>query len=453
MATKRMPTHHLKTQLKAIDPRKSPLAVLDIGSDKIACLLAAPTMDGELQLRGYAYHASAGIKGGNIVDIDAVCRVIRQAIQGTEHMAGMPVERLLVNLSAGQPSSYHITAETQLAGRAVTDSDLQRALIEARRALPDPSQILAHALPIGYALDNDHSITDPRGLVGDKLAITTHLIAAATGPVKTLLGVLTDCQIEARALVLSSYASGLGVLTPDEMDLGATVIDMGAGMTGFAMFEGGRFIFADRVNLGGGHVTSDLARGLGTPLGHAERLKCLHGQAMASHLDEHDLITVPQLGEDGGTSKRFDHGFDDDDNAQGQGIYQPKARNGQQIPKAFLARIIRPRIEETFELLAQKIAAAPRPPFLAGNAAERFVLTGGASQLPGVRELAQQILGRPVRYGAPRPLPGMEEFSNLPAFATALGLVGFTRQPMFADKGGSGASLTTRLKHWIKQHV
>lgn len=439
--------------LKPIDPRKSPLAVLDIGSSKIACLLAAPSMDGELQLRGYAYHASQGIKGGNIVDIDAACRSIRQAIQGTEHMAGMPVERLLVNLSAGQPSSYHVTAEITLGGRATTDADLQRALIEARKSLPDNSQILAHALPISYALDDDRSIDDPRGLVGDKLSITTHLVAAGTGPVRTLLGVLTDCEVEARALVLGSYASGLAVLTPDEMALGATVIDMGGGMTSFAMFQAGRFTFADRVGIGGQHVTSDLARGLGTPLGHAERLKCLYGQAMASHLDERDLVTVPQLG-------------DGESVEQGPGVgtrmslhvgNRGDRDHDQQVPKAYLARIIRPRLEETFELLAQKIAAAPPAPFVSGgNASERFVLTGGASQLPGVRELAQHILGRPVRYGVPRPLPGMEEFSNLPAFATALGLVSFTRQPSFAGNGephGGNGSTFSRLLDWAKRHL
>lgn len=424
--------------MKAIDPRKTPLAVLDIGSSKVACLLAAPTVDGELQLRGYSYHAAQGIKSGNIVDIDAACKVIRQAIQGTEHMAGMPIERLLVNLSAGQPSSYHVTAEIALGGRGVTDSDLQRALIEARKSLPDNGQILAHALPIGYALDNDHNIADPRGLVGDTLSIITHLVAASTGPVRTLLSVLTDCHVEARALVLGSYASGLSVLTADEMALGATVIDMGGGMTSYSMFADSRFIFADRVAIGGSHVTSDLARGLGTPVGHAERLKCLYGQAMASHLDERDLISVPQLG-DGEIvgSSRGDRGED------------------QQVPKAYLARIIRPRLEETFELLAQKIAAAPQANFINGNAADRFVLTGGGSQLPGVRELAQHILGRPVRYGSPRPLPGMEDFSNLPAFATALGLIAFTRQPSFANVQdvNDGEGVGARVMNWIKRHV
>lgn len=426
--------------LKSMDSRKTPLAVLDIGSSKVACLLVAPTIDGELSLRGYSYHASQGIKSGNIVDIEAACKVIRQAIQGAEHMAGVGVERLLVNLSAGQPSSYHVTAEISLGGRGVNDSDLQRALIEARKSLPDSGQILAHALPIGYALDEDRNITDPRGLVGDTLSITTHLVAAATGPVRTLLSVLTDCHVEARALVLGSYASGLAVLTPDEMALGATVIDMGGGMTSYSMFADGRFIFADRVALGGQHVTSDLARGLGTPLGHAERLKCLHGQAMASHLDERDLVSVPQLG-DGETPGSRSHSGDRDQD--------------QQIPKAYLARIIRPRLEETFELLAQKIAATPQASFINGNAAERFVLTGGASQLPGVRELAQHILGRPVRYGVPRPLPGMEDFANLPAFSTALGLIAFTRLPSFAAAADRNPeeSVLSRALNWIKRHV
>ena len=231
-----------------------------------------------------------------------------------------------------------------------------------------------------------------------------------------------------------------------EEELGATVIDMGGGLTAFAMFEGGVFTYSDRLPIGGSHVTSDLARGLGTPLAHAERLKCLYGQAMASHLDERDLVTVPSLGPDSGSRGDEDEEFFS--NASGGS----RSRDSQQIPKAFLARIIRPRMEEIFELLAQKIAAAPRAPIMEGRAVERFVLTGGASQLPGVRELAEQILGRPVRLAAPRPLPGMEDFSNLPAFATAMGLVAFTRQPMFAS-ANAGPGLVSRIKHWVKTHV
>ena len=421
----------LASHLSALDPRKGrqlgPLGLIDIGSSKVVVLLVGVGPENEYILKGYGYQAAQGVKNGNIVDVEAASRAIRNAIHSAEAMAGVTMERALVNLGVGNPTSYVTTVDLALDGREVDADDVHRMLAEARRQLPDPASVLLHLLPVSFIIDGNSAIADPRGIAGEKFSVTTHMVTAQGGPVRTLLGLLNHAQIDVPALILSIYASGLAVLTPDEMDLGATVIDMGAGLTSFGLFVGGRFVFSDSIPIGGQLVTSDLARGLGTPLNHAERLKALYGQALASHADERELITVPLMGESGLGS----------DN---------------QVPKATLARIIRPRLEETFELISKKLAGAP----FAGVAGERFVLTGGASQLPGVRELAQHILGRPVRLGTPRLLEGMHEFANGPAFATALGLLKFIELPAVMQSGFGDVEhegFFSRIASWLKRYA
>lgn len=412
-----------------LNSRNSPYGLIDIGSSKIACFLVTTGPENELLVKGYGYQAALGLKNGNIIDVEAANRSIRSAIHSAEVMAGLQLERALVNLSVGQPTSYLTTVTNTLNGRAVEDDDLQQALLEARAQLPDNNNMLVHMLPVNYAVDSNHNVQDPRGLVGENLAVATHLVTAESGPVRTLLNLLGHIPLDVPALVLSVYASGLAVLTPDEMELGTTVIDMGAGTTSIGLFVGGRFIYSDRVNIGGALVTSDLARGLGTPLNHAERLKVLYGQALAGHSDEREYITVPLMGE--------------------------SMASDNQVSKATLARIIRPRLEEIFERVQQKLALAPTHAWAAA-ATERFVLTGGASQLPGTRELAQHILGRPVRLGTPRLLEGLEDFANGPAFATAMGLLKFAELPSVLQAGFAEPPperLLARLTGWLKRHV
>lgn len=416
------------------DPRVSQkatdYALVDIGTSKIACLIIGTGPENEIILKGYGYQAAAGMKAGNIVDVDAAARSIRSAIHSAEVMAGVTLEKALINLSVGNPTSYVSTIDVTLDGRTIEDEDIDFALGEARGALPDANSMLVHMLPVNFTVDSNSTILDPRGLVAEKLTVATHLVTAQSGPVRTLLGLLGSIPLDVPALVLSTYASGLAVLTPDEMELGTTVIDMGAGVTSFGFFTGGRFMYSDRVAIGGQLVTSDIARGLGTPLNHAERLKVLYGQALAGHSDEREFITVPLMGESMGSDN--------------------------QVSKATLARIIRPRLEELFERLAQKITEAPVNAVWGAAAAERFVLTGGASQLPGTRELAQHILGRPVRLGTPRLLEGMHDFANGPAFATALGLLKFAELPAALQAGFADPPpepLLARVVGWLKRHV
>jgi cell division protein FtsA len=210
---------------------------------------------------------------------------------------------------------------------------------------------------------------------------------------------LARCRLEVADIVIAPYAAGLAALVEDEINLGATIIDMGAGTTSVAVFYDGHLLHADSVPIGGSHVTADIARGLSTPLAHAERMKTLYGNAMSAGNDEREMIDVPLMGEE--------------DRSQSN-----------HVPRSMLVGIIRPRIEETLELLRGRLEMTGYDK-LAGR---RVVLTGGASQLQGVTDLAANVLDKQVRRGRPLKIAGLADSTGGPAFAACAGLLIFAER-------------------------
>ena len=266
--------------------------------------------------------------------------------------------------------------------------------------------------------------------VTDAVILTMmHVSTAARGPVRNLGSCVARCHLEIDALVLSPYAAGLACLVGDELDLGVTCIDMGAGTTSVSVFRDGEMVFADSVPVGGQHVTNDLARGLTTPVADAERLKTLYGHAIATAADDKEMIDVPQVGE--GESASPNH-----------------------VPRAALIGIVRPRIEETFELVRDRLEENG----FDKTAGRRVVLTGGASQLAGARELAAQILNKQVRLGRPTVLKGLADSTRGPAFATCAGLLAYSANLDAAapvrDRGQARetAGRLARFGHWFREN-
>lgn len=430
------------------------LAALDIGSSKIVCFIARREAGEQLRIIGIGHHLSTGMKGGIITDMDAVERSIRHALEAAESMAEMRIDKVAVNISGNHIVSRTCQLELPLHGREVMASDIDRILSQSPDIAQDgqdqyPLEII-HTIPVSYNLDSQRGIRDPRGMVGHMLGSQLHVIAAGYGPVRTIGAVLARLELEVEQMAVSAYASGLACLVEDEMDLGSVVIDMGAGTTTFAVFFEGQCVYTDGLALGGAHVTNDIARGLTTSVHHAERLKTLHGHALPSSADERAIIEVPQIGEE-----------------------RPELAN--RLPKAQLTNIIRPRMEEIFELVRAKL----RESGFDEVAGRRMVLTGGASQLPGVREMAQRLmdkqvrLGRPVRIGRPLSAQqvieaygkgvitpdsqGLAEAASGPGFATVAGLLAIAMQPsvtvpnLAADYGGG--SWSEKLHSWFKQNL
>ena len=233
-------------------------------------------------------------------------------------------------------------------------------------------RVVLHSLPIGYALDGVRGVREPRGMLAREFGVDMHVVTADVAAARNLMLAVERCHLAVEAMVAAPYVAGLSVLADDEADLGAAVIDMGAGTTTMAVFSGGRFVHADGFALGGHHVTMDMARGLNARISDAERIKTFYGSVLAGGSDERDMITVPAVGDDEREPPQF-------------------------VSRASLVRIIKPRVEEILEMVRDRLAASP----FAAEPRARAVLTGGGSQLTGLPELAARILGRPVRIGRP----------------------------------------------------
>lgn len=409
--------------------RNGIVTALDIGSTKVCCLTARPDGHGGARVIGIGHQLSAGIRNGAVVDMEAAEDAIRAAVDAAERMAGETVRSVHVNLSGGHPTSHAVGVEVAIAGHQIGDADVRRVLQHARAGRePGDNQVL-HAIPTGFTIDDSRGIHDPRGMYGSQLGVNLHIVTAASSAMRNLATVTERCHLEIDGFVSSAYASGLSALVEDETDLGVTLVEMGAGTTSIAVFYDGSLVHTDVLAVGGGHVTNDIARGLSTPTAHAERMKTLYGSAIAGPTDEQEMVSVHQVGE----SDRDAH---------------------QQIPRSMLIGIIQPRVEETLELIRERLENSGFN--RAGG--RRLVLTGGASQLTGVRELAARVLDKQVRIGRPLRVHGLAEAMDGPAFATAAGLLTYAirspreaREAVSVVAGNAGGRLE-RIGRWLRQN-
>jgi len=408
--------------------RSGVIAALDVGTTKICCFVAR-VENGVPRVIGIGHQVSRGVRSGAIVNMEDAERSILNAVSAAETMAGETLHAVVVNLSGGHPQSRAVGIEVSIAGHEVGDADVRRAMEQVRQAETRSDRHILHAIPVGYTIDGSRGIRDPRGMCGEKLGVNMHIISANSGVMRNLDTCIAHCHLDIDSFVASPYVSGLSVLVEDEMDLGVTVVDMGGGVTSLAVFFEGCLVHTDFVPVGGGHVTNDIARGLSTPVIHAERMKTLYGSCVASPADQREIIDVPLVGEE--------------DHAQAN-----------HVPKSILTGIIQPRLEETFELVRSRLEASGFDK-LAGR---RVVLTGGASQLQGARELAAMVLDKQVRMGRPSRITGLSDQTGGPAFATAAGLIHYAQQ---SDTGPTGpiaeasesGSLLGRLGIWLKEHL
>ncbi|MDD2875732.1 MAG: cell division protein FtsA [Acidiphilium sp.] len=375
--------------------RSGPFGVLDIGSTKIACLIGRAESDGRLRALGFGWQKGRGIKSGGIVDLDEAERAIRAAVGAAEDQADMRLKSVIVNLSCGQPESRLFNVQWPIDGRAVTSDDIRRVVREARSRAASEGRGTIHTLPLNFATDETGGVADPRGLYCDTLTAQLHVVDAATTAIKSMTACLERCELEISGMVSAPFASGLATLVQDERELGATVIDMGGGTTTIAVFAEGHLLHTAQLPMGGIHVTNDVARLLSTQVAHAERLKTLYGTCQESPDDARELLPVPLVGE-------AEHQI-------------------AKVPRSALVSIIRPRLEEIFELARDRIETSG----LGRAAGARVVLTGGAAQLVGARELAAHILNRQVRLGRPFGVIGLPDAATGPNFATLIGLLAF----------------------------
>ncbi|HEX4302975.1 MAG TPA: cell division protein FtsA [Rhizomicrobium sp.] len=396
------------------------VAVLDVGSSKTVCLIGRAE-PGALRVVGAALRESQGIKAGAVVHMDHAEESIRDAVAAAENHADLRIQNVILSVNCGQPVSVTSRAAMSLDGELVTDAHLRALLADGRSRCNLEDHELIQTAPTTYVVDEARGVRHPLGMFCQRLGVAMHGVAVKPSPLNNLKLAVERCHLNVVGTQFAPYASGIATLTEDEKQLGATVIDMGGGVTSIAVFLEGHLVHADVVPMGGYQVTSDLARMLAAPLSAAERAKTLYGAALGDMEAGADVIPLAQMGEDADAAMR--------------------------VPRSMLTRIIQARLEEIFGLVQSRLRASGYDV----AAGRRAVLTGGACQLAGVRELAGRVLNKQVRIGRPQSFPGLPAASASPDYATAIGLLmaGATLPPEALNPELALEPRQTRSKGWL----
>jgi cell division protein FtsA len=385
---------------------RRPFAVLDIGSSKICCMIGEIDKLGTLTLLGQGTHASAGMRSGEVTVLSEFSDAIGHCVQSAERAAGLAIASVSVVLPGGSPRSAFGTQSITLSDSTVNRRDVRRLLDRCGVQDIDPALQLMQLHPLHYSLDEMRGIADPTGMRGRTLSVDFLTVCATRTSLTNIIEALAMNHLGAERFIHAGYAAGLACLGDEERELGSTVIDLGGGTSSAAIFMDGKLIYIDTVPVGGQHVSTDIARILSTPLGEAERLKAVHGSitpvdAMASapssvrqalELGRSDNITLPGLGD----------------------VIEA---GGKTIERSLLSAVIKPRIEEIIELLMDRMRAG-RMEYAAGN---RFVLTGGGSQMTGIADFCAQLASRNVILGQPTGISNLAVEETSRSSAAAIG--------------------------------
>ncbi|SMO50877.1 cell division protein FtsA [Ruegeria faecimaris] len=402
-------------QMRRQAMQRGVVAILDVGSSKISCLVLRFDGAGRLhedsgigslagqsgfRVIGAATTRSRGVQFGEVTAMQETERAIRTALQAAQKMADIRVDHVIACFSGANPRSYGLDAQVDLEGQLVTEAEVGRVLNACD--VPDygVGREVLHAQPVNFALDNRSGLIDPRGQMGQSLAVDMHMLTVDAVAIQNIVRCIKRCDLELAGIANSAYVSGISALVEDEQELGAACIDMGGGTTSVSIFMKKHMIYADCVRMGGDHVTSDISMGLGVPASVAERIKTFNGGVHATGADDRDLIDI------GGDTGDWEH-------------------DRRTVSRAELIGIMRPRVEEILEEVRVRLDAAG----FEHMPSQQIVLTGGGSQIMGLDGLASRILGQRVRLGRPLRVHGLPQSATGPGFSSVVGLSLFAANP------------------------
>lgn len=378
---------------------------LDIGTTKIACIAGEVTEDG-VDIIGIGTAQSKGLRRGVVVNIDATVASIQSAVDEAENMAGCEISTVYAAISGAHVRGLNSHGIVAVKDKEVRDADITRVIDAAKAvAIPMDREVL-HVLPQQYVIDDQDGIRDPLGMAGVRLEAKVHIVTTAVTSAQNVVKCANRCGLQVADIVLEPLASSTAVLEDDEKELGVAMIDIGGGTCDIVVYADGAIVHTAVLPLGGGHVTNDIATVLRTPLESAEKIKRKYGCALRDLLEDGETMEVPSVG----------------------------GRGPRVLPRIKLVEIIEPRIEEIFEHVKKELMRSGYADSLAAG----VVLAGGATAMDGVAEMAEQVLGLPIRRGMPTKVGGLVDVVRSPAFATGVGLV------MFGANQGHAIQLPSR---------
>ena len=364
---------------------------IDVGTTKVCTIVARIEEDSPLRILGVGIEPSKGIRKGTVVDLNAASQAIARSVEKAERTSGLEIDSALVSLAGSHVSSQNSRGVVGVSGRTIEQDDVFRAIDAARAvAIPHNREVI-HVIQRGFTVDGQDGIRMPIGMHGYRLEVETHIITASSATVENLRQAVAAAGAHVSQFVLNPLASAEVVLSDTEREMGVVVCDMGGGTTDMAIYIDGDVWHTMVLGVGGSHITSDIAHGLRLAIPQAEEIKLQHGYALQSKIGKEEQFMIRPFGEE----------------------------NAVNVSRHDLAHIIEARVEEIFSLIVQEIKRSGYDGLLPAG----MVLTGGASALPGMRQLASRVLGLPVRIAKPEGMVGMIDQLQTPAYATSVGLL------------------------------
>lgn len=396
---------------------------LDIGTSKIAAIVAEILPDGRLEIIGMGQHESRGLKKGVVVNIESTVNAIQRALEEAELMADCKITAVYTGIAGSHIKGFNSHGMVAVKDKEVAQADVDRVIETARAVnIPNDQQIL-HILTQEFIIDGQEDVREPLGMAGVRLEVKVHIVTGAVSAAQNIMKCVRRCGLEVSDLILQPLASAMAVLTEDERDLGVCLVDIGGGTTDIAVFTQGAIRHTAVIPIAGDQITSDIAMALRTPTKEAEDIKRQFGCALRQLADPLQMIDVPSVGE----------------------------RDSKQLSRQTLAEVIEPRVEELYSLVQAELRRSGFEDLLSSG----IVITGGSGLMQGMVELGEEIFHMPVRLGMPQYIGGLSEVVRNPRFSTGVGLLlagkdQFQRNTVNRLQGGSFQGVLERMKSWFQ---
>ncbi len=377
------------------------IGAVNVGSARISAMIAGITETGELVVLGSAHRLSQGVKRGYVTDMKRAADAVHDAVVRAEKVAGVSVNTVWISTSGAGLASQIAQVEVDIGGRRIEQDDIDQLLVAGRDVIQPDGRMVLHAQPAHYTLDGAHGVSNPRGLHAERLAVDIHVLLADGAPIRNITEAVQNAHLDVEAVVGSPIAAGHACLSPEERDLGVALVEFGADVTNVSVHAGGMLLGLATIPMGSGDVTDAIASAFGIRRFQAERLKCVHGSAIASPADHREMVAV---------------------NAPGDEDAGPPARHADEanrIPRAELVSVITQQLGK----LMEEVNKALKGLGFTGSKGQLVVLTGGGAEMTGLADYAQAALGRPVRISKPPVLRGLVDAHSTPGFSSLTGLV------------------------------
>jgi cell division protein FtsA len=402
---------------------KNLIVGLDIGTSKIAAIVAEMKPEGGFEVIGMGSSPSRGLKKGVVVNIESTVNAIQRALEEAELMADCKIREVWTGIAGSHIRSFNSHGMVAIKDREVAQTDVDR-VVETAKAIPIPTdQQILHVLNQEFVIDGQEDVREPLGMSGVRLEVKVHIVTGAVSAAQNIMKCVRRCGLEVNDLILQPLASATAVLSEDERDLGVCLVDIGGGTSDIAVFTQGAIRHTAVIPIAGDQITNDIAMALRTPTKEAEEIKRRYGCALRELADAQEMVEVPGVGD----------------------------REPRKMSRQTLAEVIEPRVEELYSLVQAELRRSGFEELLSSG----IVITGGSSSMQGMVELGEEVFHMPVRLGLPAYTGGLSEVIRNPRYSTGVGLLmaglnQHQRHQIEKMQSGSFKQIFGRMKKWFE---